>query len=300
MKKILNFGSLNIDKRFAVDHIVGPGETLAAEQLTLFPGGKGLNQSVAFARAGGQVYHAGKIGADGQFLLDTLQNAGVDTTYVAKTDGQTGQALIQVDRAGQNCILLYHGANFEITEEEICNALAHFGEGDLLVLQNEINGLNALMEQGRRRKMEIAFNPSPIGPEIEALDLSAVTWFLLNEIEGFALTGEKVPQAIADALLQKYPQAKIVLTLGEQGVIYRDATQTCAHQAYPVPVVDTTAAGDTFTGYFLCMAAAGEPIPQALKLASIASSIAVSRKGAAVSIPALEEVRQRKQEEEAL
>lgn len=300
MKNILNFGSLNIDKRFAVDHIVRPGETLAAASLELFPGGKGLNQSVALAKAGGKVYHAGKIGMDGQFLLDTLEQAGVNTDFVARSQGQTGQALIQVDSSGQNCILLYHGANFELTEEDISRVLGHFGEGDLLVLQNEINHLDTLIEEGRGRKMEIAFNPSPIGPEIARLDLSAVTWFLLNEIEGYELTGQRDPQAITDTLLEKYPQARIVLTLGKQGVVYRDAKQTFKHGIYKVPVVDTTAAGDTFTGFFLCAAASGEPIPQALKMASLASSIAVSRIGAAVSIPTLEEVQQCKLEEESV
>lgn len=290
MKKILNYGSLNIDKTFSVDHILRPGETLAAHSLELFPGGKGLNQSVALARAEGRVYHAGKIGADGAFLMDVLRDAGVHTEYIGKTEGQTGQALIQVDSTGQNCIMLYHGANYENAESDFDEILSQFDAGDLLVMQNEINSIDVLMEKAASRGMEIAFNPSPIGPEIAACDLRLVSWFLLNEVEGHELTGETDPQKITDILLERYPKARIVLTLGKDGVVYRDAQKTVKHGIYKVPVVDTTAAGDTFTGFFLATTAAGEPVERALKLASVASSIAVSRKGAAVSIPTLREV----------
>lgn len=290
MKQILNFGSLNIDKRFSVDHILRPGETLASQSLEIFPGGKGLNQSVALARAGGEVFHAGKIGADGGFLLDTLAQAGVHTALVERTDGQSGQALIQVDTAGQNCILLYHGTNFEITEADIDRVLQGFGRGDLIVLQNEINLLEKIIEKARARGLEIALNPSPIGPELASCDLGGVSWFLLNEVEGFELTGENDPDRIAETLIARYPSARIVLTLGKDGVLYRDARDRFRHGIYKVPVVDTTAAGDTFTGFFLCRALAGDSVPRALQVASVASSIAVSRRGAAVSIPTLAEV----------
>lgn len=290
MKKILNYGSLNIDKTFSMDHIVRPGETLAAKSLELFPGGKGLNQSVALAKAEGNVYHAGKIGADGEFLIDVLKEAGVHTEYIGRSEGQSGQALIQVDSSGQNCILLYHGANFEIAESDFDQVLSHFGPGDLLVLQNEINDIDALMKKAAARGMEIVFNPSPIGPEIARCDLSLVSWFLLNEVEGRELTGESDPEKITDILLRRYPNAHIVLTLGQDGVVYRDGEKTARHGIFKVPVVDTTAAGDTFTGFFLAGMAAAEPVERALRVASAASAIAVSRKGAAVSIPTLREV----------
>lgn len=290
MKQILNFGSLNIDKRFCVEHIVRPGETLASKSLDIFPGGKGLNQSVALARAGGEVYHAGKVGQDGQFLLDTLAQAGVDTRYVEQTGGQSGQAIIQVDHAGQNCILLFPGTNFEITEAEIDQVLQNFERGDLIVLQNEINLLQMIMVKAGERGLEIALNPSPIGPELARCDLSSVCWFLLNEVEGFELTGENEPEKITQKLLEDYPSARIVLTLGKDGVLYQDKNACFRHGIYKVPVVDTTAAGDTFTGFFLCRVMAGDTIPRALQVASVASSIAVSHKGAAVSIPTLTEV----------
>lgn len=292
MKNILNFGSLNIDKVYAVEHMVRAGETLAAQKMEEFPGGKGLNQSVALSRAGGTVSHAGKIGADGAFLKALLEEAGVNTDFVYCSGGHTGQATIQVDANGQNCILLYHGTNYELTEADMDNALSHFQKGDLLVLQNEINDLPLLIDKAFAQGMEIALNPSPIGPELAHCKLEKVTWFLLNEIEGFELTGEREPEKITGQLLQRYPTAKIVLTLGKDGVFYRDAEQTCTHGTYRVPVVDTTAAGDTFTGFFLCRVAAGDSVSAALKIASVASSIAVSRNGAAVSIPTLAEVMQ--------
>lgn len=292
MKNILNFGSLNIDKVYAVEHMVRAGETLAAQKMEEFPGGKGLNQSVALSRAGGTVSHAGKIGADGVFLKTLLEEAGVNTDFVYCSDGHTGQATIQVDANGQNCILLYHGTNYELTAADMDNALSHFHKGDLLVLQNEINNLPLLIDKAFAQGMEIALNPSPIGPELADCKLEKVTWFLLNEIEGLELTGEREPEKITGQLLQRYPGAKIVLTLGKHGVFYRDAEQTCTHGTYRVPVVDTTAAGDTFTGFFLCRVAAGDSVSDALRIASVASSIAVSRNGAAVSIPTLAEVMQ--------
>lgn len=290
MRKILNFGSLNIDHVYAVDHFVRPGETTAALGLELFPGGKGLNQSVALARAGGAVYHAGKVGSDGLWLIGFLQKAGVHTELIDRTGTFTGTAFIQVDRNGQNCILIHHGANGELTDGYIETALSGFGRGDLLVLQNEVNAIGKIMEAAAAQGMDIAFNPSPMDASVPSLPLGKVTCFLLNEVEGNALTGETEPRRILDRMLALYPNAGIVLTLGRAGVIYRDRERTVSHGIYRVPVVDTTAAGDTFTGFFLSRLVAGCSVEEALRLASVASSLAVSRKGAAVSIPALAQV----------
>ncbi|WRS28291.1 ribokinase [Oscillospiraceae bacterium MB08-C2-2] len=290
MKSILNFGSLNLDHVYSVEHFVKPGETLASLGYQVFPGGKGLNQSIALSLAGGQTFHAGKVGADGLWLVDLLAEKGVDTRFV-ETDGQhTGHAMIQVNSKGQNCILLYGGANAEISEAAIEKTLSHFSAGDLLVLQNEINGLPFLMEKAYEKGMEIALNPSPITSELLNYPLEKVTWFLLNELEGQTLSGKSLPNEICEALLKKYPQSRIVLTLGKEGVLYRDSQQSFTHGIYDVPVVDTTAAGDTFTGFLLASAAQGASIPRALELASIASSLAVSQKGAAVSIPTIQQV----------
>lgn len=288
--KLLNFGSLNIDYVYSVEHFVQPGETLSSNKLERFCGGKGLNQSIAIARAGVPVWHAGKIGGEGDMLLELLRQAGVDTSNVERSERMTGHAIIQVDQTGQNCILLHGGANTDIEEAFIDRVLAQFGEGDILLLQNEQNNLPYLMERAHARGLRIACNPSPIDRGLLQYPFTYVKWFILNEIEGNALTGKSEPEDIADTLLERYPHAAVVLTLGQQGVLYRDAETSLRHGIYRVKPVDTTGAGDTFTGYFLAGICQGLSIEEILRRASAASSIAVSRKGAAPSIPVLQEV----------
>lgn len=290
MPKILNFGSINVDNVYQVDEFVRPGETIEAQSLELLPGGKGLNQSVALSRAGAQVYHAGKIGSDGQWLLDLMDGAGVHTELVSRSGSVTGKALIQVNHSGQNCIIIHHGANGEITKEDIDSVLQHFGPEDVLLLQNEISNILYLINQTFEHGMKIVWNPSPLSPEFKNYPLEKISCFLLNEIEGCGLTGETEPEKIAQALLKRNPEAKVVLTLGKGGVYYRDAHESCRHGIYRVPVVDTTGAGDTFTGFFLASMMKGLPAEEALRIASVASSIEVSRKGAAAAVPTLEEV----------
>lgn len=294
MGKILNLGSLNIDNVYSVDHFVTPGETISSLKYEIFPGGKGLNQSISLSLAGGEVYHAGKIGKDGQWLIKILKDRGVNTDLIAVSGESTGHAIIQVNKKGQNCILLHRGANAEITDEYLDSVLEGFGKGDLLVLQNEVNMIGDIIDKAFEKGLEIAFNPSPMDDMIPKYHLEKITWFLLNEIEGNQITGETDPEKITDKMLAMYPRAKVVLTLGKEGVLYRDKNERCTHGIYDVPVVDTTAAGDTFTGFFLTCATSGLPIPEALRLASIASSIAVSKKGAAISIPTMDEVKQSK------
>lgn len=290
MKKILNFGSLNLDMVYSVPHFVQAGETLAAAKMEVFPGGKGLNQSVALSRAGACVYHGGKVATDGHWLKELLKQSGADVRFVAENGSATGTAIIQVQPTGENCIIINHGANCEITAEEIGTAFAEFQAGDLLLLQNEINHLPLLMQTAAEKGMEIALNPSPMDEELRRLDLSAVTYLILNEIEGHALTGEDKPEAICQMLLRKYPKMKIVLTLGSHGVYYRDAEVVEKQGICRVKAVDTTAAGDTFTGYFLALVMEGRPVAEALSMATRASALAVSRMGAAASIPLRTEV----------
>ena len=289
--RILNFGSLNIDDVYSVDHFVLPGETIAPISYEQFPGGKGLNQSVALARAGADVYHAGKVGADGMFLRSLLSENGVHTDYLETADAANGRAIIQVDKTGQNCIILYGGTNRTITEEQVEKTLDAFGENDWLLLQNELNCTEELIAAGKRRGMTVVFNPSPFDASILSLPLEQVDWFFVNELEGSALSGgETAPEAILDGIRSRYPNAKIVLTLGKDGVIADDGKTRVEHGIFEVPTVDTTAAGDTFSGYFLASVTSGISLEEAVKIASAASAIAVSRKGASVSIPSKEEV----------
>lgn len=289
--KILNFGSLNLDYVYSVDHIVEPGETILSTNLDVFPGGKGLNQSIALARAGAQVYHAGMLGPDGGLLLDVLKQNHVDVSYVMQVEERTGNAIIQVGGNGQNSIVLFGGANRKNTKSHVDAALSHFGKGDMILLQNEINLLDYIIEQARQREIKIALNPSPFDGAVRECDLSKVSYFLMNEIEGSQITGQTEPDSILLSMRNDYPSAATILTLGKEGVVYSADGATCEHGIYDIQVADTTAAGDTFTGFFLAALLNGEEIPEALRLASVASSLAVSRKGASPSIPQMDEVR---------
>lgn len=288
--KVLNFGSLNLDHVYQVDHMVSPGETLASAELNVFCGGKGLNQSIALAKAGAAVYHAGCIGEDGEVLRKTLTEEGVQTDYLKTLPGKTGHAIIQVDKTGQNCILLYGGANRAMTESYIDSVLQHFEKGDILLLQNEINLLDYIIDRAYERGMTIVLNPSPYDENLAACDLKKISIFLINEVEGFQITGESEPDAILAAFSARYPSAKVVLTLGSAGSVYQDAELQHRQEIYKVSAVDTTAAGDTFTGYFIASMLEGTDIKKCMNLAAKASAIAVTRPGAAPSIPRREEV----------
>lgn len=290
MKKILNFGSLNLDYVYAVEHFVAPGETISSNRMDVNCGGKGLNQSIALAKAGAKISHAGKIGSDGGRLKALLESYGVDTAYLKESDGPNGHAIIQVDKDGQNCILLFPGSNRRIEKAEVDACLADFGKGDYLLLQNEINLIPYIMEKAFENGLEIVFNPSPITEDILTFPLNKVSLFILNEIEGKALSGEDEPEKILHVLHEKYPAAKILLTLGEEGSFYFDGEKKIFQNIYKVKAVDTTAAGDTTTGYFLAGLAAGDEPAIALDRAARASSITVTRHGAAESIPTREEL----------
>lgn len=294
--KVLCFGSLNIDYTYKVPHFVKKGETLASERLQVFGGGKGLNQSVALAKAGTEVYHAGSIGQDGMFLLDMLKDAGANTDFVKILDTvRTGNAIIQNDKSGDNCIILYGGANQAITREQVDEVMSHFESGDYLVLQNEINDLGYIVEKAHEKGMIIVLNPSPMNEKILALPLDVINYFILNEVEAAQILGkedkgEESWEQIADDLLKKFPQATIVLTMGSEGSVFKNQKETVCQSIYKVQAVDTTAAGDTFSGYFIGGILGGLSAKEAMDQASKASAIAVTRKGAAPSIPVLAEV----------
>ncbi|WP_400242178.1 ribokinase [Niallia sp. JL1B1071] len=288
--KILNFGSLNIDKVYSVPHFVSAGETLSSTNFEEFPGGKGLNQSIALAKAGAQVYHGGNIGKDGLFLKEVLAEANVNVDWIEENGNTTGHAIIQVSSSGENCILLFGGANKEITIDQINHVLANFSQDDLLLLQNEINDLEYIVETAHKKGLKIVLNPSPIDETITNLDFSKIDYLILNEIEAKAITNEQTNDKIFQTLLSLNKQLKIVLTLGKAGVIYKDSVEEHRQASYKVDAVDTTAAGDTFLGYFLTQISQQADIKKTLQIATKAAAIAVTRKGAASSIPSLQEV----------
>lgn len=288
--KVLNIGSMNLDHVYTVDHIVEPGETQSSTQLQLFLGGKGMNQSVALAKAGVEVYQGGMIGEDGSVFLDACQEYGIHADYIRTVDARTGHAIIQIDKNAQNCILLYGGANQALTEAYVDEIISQFDSGDILLLQNEVNLLPYIVDRGYAQGMKIVLNPSPFDDKLKAVDMTKISLFLLNEIEGYQLTGCREPDAIIDSIRERFPHAAVVLTLGSDGAVYAD--QSCKHfqPIFPVKAVDTTAAGDTFTGYFIAGLAQGMEIPDILRMSAKASSIAVSRAGAVPSIPYRNEV----------
>ena len=288
--KALNFGSLNLDYVYQVAHFVQPGETLSAITQAVFPGGKGLNQSVALAKAGADVWHAGCLGQGGAMLKQVLQDSGVKLEHLVPVEEIQGNAVIQVNPEGQNCILLFGGSNQCVTTEQIEQTFACFDAGDYLILQNEVNALPEIVDAGAAREMKIVLNPSPFNEKINAVDLSKISWLLMNEVEAEQLSGSPDPEEAWKILHSRWPGLSAVITLGSEGSIAFTGTETVRQEAFRVKAVDTTAAGDTYTGFFIAGLMEGLPLSECLRRASLASSISVTRPGAASSIPTKEEV----------
>jgi len=297
--RFICFGSLNIDHVYSVSDFVKAGMTVASTGYEKHAGGKGLNQTVALARARSPrsavtgIYMAGKISRDGAFLVDVLKDAGVNCDYVMVDETtRTGHAVIQVNSEGENCIITYAGANALVTNEEVDKILENFEAGDHLFLQNEINATQYLIERAHEKGLVIILTPSPFSKELlESSALSLVDWIVLNETEIQFITGEKYPAKAMKRMTKMYPQAKILLTLGENGSRCFDGNEMIDCIAYSVAgTVDTTGAGDAYTGYFFTKLCEGASVYTAMKRASLAAGITVSRPGAAKSVPTAEEL----------
>jgi ribokinase len=291
--KVLVFGSLNIDLIFSVDHIVRGGETISSTGFKRSAGGKGANQAAALAKAGLKTFMAGKIGADGAFLREILESYKVNTSYVLNYEGATGQAIIQLDKNRQNAIVLFAGGNDAIDAAQVDATLAGFGEGDYIVLQNEISVSAQILEKAKERKMRIVLNPSPYDRRIDQFSLNMVDMLFVNEIEGAELAGlalDSPRPAVLDALAARFPRCEIVLTAGKEGAYYGFGADRAKAGIVDAPVIDTTAAGDTFLGFFLAARTRGFSPEAALAASCKASSITVSRSGAMESIPFAAEV----------
>ena len=290
--RVLNFGSLNIDNVCRVNAFVRPGETVSALSFTRNSGGKGLNQSVALARAGVQVYHAGRIGRDGNFLRQELENAGVDCRYTITADDElTGCAMIQVADDGENSIVLAGGANMNITTEQINRTFAEMQSEDILLLQNEISRMDEIINTAAAKGMRIFFNPAPMNSRVMDLPLGKIDTFIVNELEaaGLAETSpDSPPEDIIKIAGRKFPGSNILMTLGAKGAMYMAASSekiSFIPSAKAGRVVDTTAAGDTFIGYFLAGIIEGLSETEAMTLAAKASACCIAHHGAAASIP---------------
>jgi len=289
--KVLNIGSINIDHVYAMDHFVRPGETLHSRGYRTFAGGKGFNQSVALARAGVRTLHAGAVGKDGMWLLERLGREGVDTTRVVIGDVATGHAIIQVVPGGENAIVLDCGANRLINEDDVSSALLSCTKGDILLLQNETNAVAWAIEKGHERGLRVVFNVAPMTDDVHHYPLDLVDLFILNETEAEYLTGESTPSSVRKRMCELYPDAGTVLTQGSAGAMYFDAASSYYEPAHPVEAIDSTAAGDTFTGFFLAKLIDSGAPAEALAFGCRAAEICVTRPGASDSIPTLDDLR---------
>ena len=288
--RILNFGSLNIDYVYRVPHIVRGGQTVSGLSFDTFAGGKGANQSVALAKAGANVFHAGRVGTDGVWLRQKLADYGVDVSHTHVGADKTGHAVIQVDEAGENAIFLFAGANRQIEHRHIDAVLGDFGPGDTLLIQNEINDVGHLIQVGYDRGLSVCLNPAPFDDGVGHYPLECVDLLVVNETEAAGMVGKAAAPDMLRQMAQHWPRATIVLTLGDQGAMYRLGDVELVVEAEKVAAVDTTAAGDTFIGYYLAARARGAEPLDCLTTASRAAAICVTRQGAMDAIPTAAEV----------
>ena len=210
----------------------------------------------------------------------------------------TGHAVIQVDKAGQNCIIVEAGANGAVTETMIDAALSGAVPGDIFLAQNETSAIACAMRRAKSRGMRVALNPAPMNESVFSLPLDSVDFLIVNESEGAEIAGMKSGGAesrdmekVFGKLRGRFPTATIILTLGADGAMAaKPRGEILRLAAHPAKVADSTAAGDCFTGYLLAKIADGASLNDALRTANIAASICVSRHGASVSIPRKNEV----------
>lgn len=288
--KILNFGSFNIDYIYNVDHIVVSGEIETACDMSLFPGGKGLNQSIAMSRAGLKVFHAGCVGKDGDILIDILKKNGVDVSLVETVDAQNGHAIIQVSNVWEYSIIVHPGSNGMVSKEYIDSVLEHFGEGDIILLQNEINNIEYIVDQAYLKNMRIILNPSPFSENLKNLDLNKLFCIVLTDDEAKRFSGHNDYEKSMAYFRNTFPELKISINLGSNGCVFGDKTQVLYQPSFQVDIVDSTGAGDTFTGYFVAGIASGKDYATIIRNATAAASISLTRKGSPPSIPFMEEV----------
>ncbi|MCT8158564.1 ribokinase [Pseudoruegeria sp. SHC-113] len=282
---IYNLGSINADHVYAVPHLPGPGETLAAESLTIGLGGKGTNQSVAAARAGSRVVHIGAVGADGAWARERIAGYGVNVDHVVRVDGPTGHAIINVDAGAENAIVLLKGANFAFDLSVVEAALADAGAGDVLLLQNETAFQVEAAQIAKSKGVRVVYSAAPFSVEAVKAVLPHVDLLAMNEIES---------QQLSEAL-GTTPEAldvpETLITKGAKGAVWRAARGEAFEVAsFKVTPKDTTAAGDTFAGFFAAACEQGLSVPGAMRLAAGAAALKVTRAGAADAIPTRVEV----------
>ena len=281
---IWNLGSINADFIYTVPHLPAAGETLTSSGRQVFLGGKGANMSVAAARAAGRVHHIGAVGPDGRWAVERLMEYGVITTDIAEIETETAQAIIAVDEQGENSIILHPGANAEIPTEAMKQALSRAETGDWFVCQNETNQQAEAVTLAKAMGLKVAYAAAPF--DVDAVDavLTSLDFLILNEVEMAQLSAAWGigPEAL--------DVETIIVTKGSKGCSVFDHNGEHSIPAIPVDPVDTTGAGDTFTGYVLASLDRGLPLLQAVDLATRAGALMVTRHGTADVIPDLSEV----------
>jgi len=276
---IFNLGSINIDLIYRVSHFLAPGETMTTLDHERMLGGKGANQSIALARAGADIHHIGATNAEDGWLRAEMRDAGVDITAIQDSDVATGHAVVTVSADGENQIMLYPGANRAIDIDRAAVCLDEAGEGDWALLQNETNGGTDFVTAARNRGMNIAYSAAPFDAEVTASLLPHTDLLVVNEGEAAALS-EMLGKPAAKAGIPH-----LVVTRGGDGAEYTGIEGTHHSPAFAVTPVDTTGAGDCFFGFLLAAMASGRPMESALREASAAAAIQVTRPGAAAAIP---------------
>ncbi len=281
---IWNLGGINADHVYGVRHIPAPGETLDATSHAVFVGGKGANMSVAAARAGAHLRHIGAVGQDGRWAVDRLMEYGVDTRDICQIETATAHAMVFVASDGENGIVVYPGANRKIPEDRLKQALTQAKTGDWFVTQNEVNLQQVGAQLASDMGLKVAYAAAPFDEDITKKLLPYLDFLILNEVEADQLKAA-TGQGPADL-----PVKDVIVTLGAKGATWFGAGDPVHVPAHTVTPIDTTGAGDTFTGYVLAGLDRGQPILQAMQTASKAAAIMVTRHGTADVIPDLAEV----------
>ena len=291
---IINFGSLNYDYVYQVPHFSGGNETIRSRQTRTDFGGSGLKQSCALAQAGELVYHAGLIGQNGLPLKDFLTQSSVNTDLLQTCTAPQGHCILQVAPNKERAALVYGGSNSEITPDFIDRCLESFGQGDFLLVQNEITNIPYLIDIAYEKGMRIIFNTSPVDEDIFRSACNKCEWLIMNDTECMEIADCDEVTTAFSKLQKQYPSCNILVTMGEEGSICYYKGNVYVQNAYPVSVADIVNSGDAFTGYFVAAWMRSLPIEECLDLASRAGAIAVSRPGGAAafsSYPTLEQVR---------
>ena len=298
MKNICVIGSLNMDLVVNVDTMPKPGQTIIGSNFKEVPGGKGANQAVAMARLNGNVSMIGKVGEDGfgQTLINSLKNDKVDTTYIQTSKGATGVALITVDKNAQNSIVVSQGANFEVKEDDIDNNIEAIKNSDIVVLQLEtpLNTIKYALNKAKELNKYTILNPAQavkLDDEIiKNVDLLTPNETELEIISGVSIETEEDIQKAAQIMIEKGVK-ELIVTLGSKGSLYINKEKSMFKKAYKVEAVDTTAAGDSYTGALAVALSQDKNIEDAMDFASKVGALSVLKEGAQSSLPTLEDVK---------